>query len=77
MIQGKHGGGRWKQQKIGDAPRKGVHVGDRVRALALSDEPVPAFELDFENVVKPSRLVLVSLDSLARTRPRGEVRHLS
>jgi hypothetical protein len=47
-----------------DVPREGIHVGNRVDALALSDEPVFAFELDLEHVIEPASLVLVSLDGL-------------
>jgi hypothetical protein len=58
--------GRRGRREKQDIPREGIHVGNRVDALALSDEPVFAFELDLEHVVQPAGLVLMTLNGLLR-----------
>lgn len=48
------------------APRECIHVCYGIRSLSLPDQPILALELDLEDVVKSSGLVLVSLDGLCR-----------
>jgi hypothetical protein len=59
-------GDRWERRRKKKEEREGIHVGNRVDALALSDEPVFAFELDLEHVVQPAGLVLMTLNGLLR-----------